>query len=102
MLLLVYTTFYCKGGKTHTTTWVDCCLEAIKVLSHNGIKDVKISLTVIDLYAELRVSNKFKFPCENRKKIPLFLDYNQDVSDELLLYGKKTMGYTNFLDAMFH
>ena len=31
-----------------------------------------------------------------------FLYSNQDVADAILLYGKKTMGDTNFLGSMFH
>ena len=57
---------------------------------------------MVDWHTEFRVSNKFKFPCENKKKLPLFLYSNPYVSDELLLYGKKTMGYPNFLEVMFH
>ena len=63
--------------------------------------NVKISQTVVNWHAEFRVSNKLNFPCENKKKIPFFLDYNQDVSDELLLYDKKTMGCPKFLEGMF-
>ena len=57
---------------------------------------------MVDWHAEFRVSNKFKFTCENKKKLPLFLDYYQDVADALLLYGKKNMVYPNLLEGMFH
>ena len=50
----------------------------------------------------MRVSNKFKLPCENKKKLSPFLDFNQGVADALMLYGKKTMGYPIFLKGMFH
>ena len=42
------------------------------------------------------------FPCENKKKITLFLDSNQDVVDALLMYGNRTMVYPNFLEEIFH
>ena len=63
---------------------------------------MKISRTVVDCHAEFRVSNKFKFPCENKKKLPPFLDSNRDVADVIMLHDKKTMGYPNFLEVMFH
>ena len=34
--------------KIHTTTWVACCPEEIKVLSHIGIKYVKRFRTMVD------------------------------------------------------
>ena len=63
---------------------------------------MKISRTVVDWNAEFRVSNKFKFPCEKKNKIPLFLDSNQDVADELLLYDKKNTVDTKLLEGIFH
>ena len=51
---------------------------------------------MVNWHAEFRVSNKFKFPCENRKKIPPFMDSNQDVADTLLMYGKNNMLYPDF------
>ena len=63
---------------------------------------MKRSRTVVYWHAEFRVSYKFKFPCENKKKISPFLDSNQDVADALLLYRKKTVGCPNFLEGMFH
>ena len=53
-------------------------------------------------HAESRASYKFKFPCENKKKLHPFLYSNQYVVDALLLYGKKNMGYPHFLEGMFH
>ena len=57
---------------------------------------------MVDWHAESIVSNKFKFPCENRKTLRPLLDSNQDVADALLLYGNKNMGNPNFLEVMFH
>ena len=96
------TSLFIAEGKIHTTTWVACFLEEIKVLSHSGIEYVKIYRTVVDWHAESIVSNKFKFPCENRKTLRPLLDSNQDVADALLLYGNKNMGNPNFLEVMFH
>ena len=48
------------------------------------------------------ILNKFKFPCENKNKIPPFMDTNQDVVDAILMYGKKNMVYSNFLEVMFY
>ena len=62
---------------------------------------VKISHTVVYFYAGFTVSKQIKFPCENKKKLPLSLDYNQDVADTLLLYFKKTMVYPNLLEVCF-
>ena len=56
---------------------------------------------MVDFHAELRLSNKFWFSCENKKKLPSFLDYNPDVADVILLYGKKNMGDLKFLEVMF-
>ena len=47
------------------------------------------------------LSNKFRFQCENKKKLPPLLDSNKDVSDALLMCGKNPMGYPNFLEGMF-
>ena len=59
---------------------------------------MKISQTVVDWHAEFRVSNKFKFPCENKKKLPPFMDSNQYAEDALLLYVNKTMGNPKLLE----
>ena len=90
------TEFLIAKVKIHTTTCFACCPEAIKVLLQSGIKYVKI------WHVEFMVSNKCKFPCEKKKKLPPFMDYNQDVADELLMHGKKTMGHPNFLEGIFH
>ena len=50
---------------------------------------MQIFQTVVDWHAEFRVSNKFKFPYEKKKK-----------SDALLLNGKKTTGYPNLLEGI--
>ena len=101
MLLIVYITFYCRG-KIHTTKWFACCLEKNKLISQSGIKYVKISRAVVDWHTEFRVSNKFKLPFENKKKLPPFMDSNPDIAYGLLIYGKNTMVYPNFLEIMFH
>ena len=46
--------------------------------------------------------NKFRFPYENKKKLPLFIDSNQNVAYGLPLYVKKTMVDPKFLKEMFH
>ena len=56
---------------------------------------------MVEFRAEFRVSNKFRFPCENKKKLPSFIDYNPDVADVILLYGKKNMGDLKCLEVMF-
>ena len=63
---------------------------------------MKRSWTVVDCNAGFRVSYKFKFPCENKKKSPPFMGSNKYLADALMLYGKKTIGYPNFLEGMFH
>ena len=63
---------------------------------------MKRSQTVLYWHAEFRVSNQFKFPCENKKNLSLFIDSNKYVEDALFLYGNNTMGYPNFLEGIFH
>ena len=64
------TELFIARGEIRTTTWFSWCQKAIKVLSQSGIKYVKISQIVVDWHTEFRVSNQFKFPCENKKKLP--------------------------------